>query len=99
MSHQKSYSGKHLKSKSGTESQGWCPWPLAYSVIWVVPYPSLVLGFEETTWWIMRKNLMSVLSRREVPHTYPLDDFPDGLTLASKGCAPIWRLEFQGGAK
>lgn len=68
-------------------------------VIWVDPYHSLVLEFEETTWWIMRKSLMSVLLWREVPGTYPLADFPNGLTLAPKGCVPIWRLEFQGGAK
>lgn len=68
MSQQKSYSGKHLKSKSGTESQGWCPWPLAPGsrVIWVDPYHSLVLEFEETTSWLMRKSLMSVLLWREV---------------------------------
>lgn len=32
----------------------------------------------------------------EVPHTYPLADFPDGLTLAPKGCAPVWRFRVSG---
>lgn len=35
-------------------------------VIWVDPYHSLVLEFEETTSWLMRKSLMSVLLWREV---------------------------------
>lgn len=37
----------------------------------------LVLGLEETTWWIMRKSPVSEVSRCEVPCTCPLADFPD----------------------